>query len=95
MSCLKANFKEGIVETIRENGYLEVPVKKKIKNHKYFIIKFPNGAESLVKINGWPGANNYVNYVKDEYCDDTIFVAISRWEAFKFLLKGELFNDDN
>ena len=69
--------------------------KKLIKKPKYFIIKFPNGAEALVKINGWYGCTAYTEYVKEEYCDDTILISISKWEAFKFFLKGKLFDADN
>lgn len=66
--------------------------KKIIKNPKYFIIGFPNGAEALIKVKGWAGCNDYINYIKDEYCDTTILVSISKWEAFKFFMKGALFN---
>lgn len=68
--------------------------KKLIKKPKYFIIKFPNGAEALIKVKGWAGCNDYINYIKDEYDADTLFISITRWEAFKFCLKGNLFNAD-
>jgi hypothetical protein len=66
--------------------------KKVIKKPEYFIIKFPNGAEALIKVKGWKGCDVYAKYIKDEYCDDTVLVSISKWEAFKFFLKGELFH---
>jgi hypothetical protein len=66
--------------------------KKIIKKPEYFIIKFPNGAEALIKVNGWQGCNAYAKYIKDEYDANTVLVSISKWEAFKFFLKGELFN---
>lgn len=65
--------------------------KKIIKKPKYFIIKFPNGAEALIKVKGWAGCNDYAKYIKDEYDEDTVLVSISKREAFKFFLKGKLF----
>ena len=67
-------------------------LKKVIKKPKYFVIKFPNGAESLVKAKGWTGCNAYIKYIKDEYDENTVFISITRWEAFKFFLKGRLFS---
>ena len=67
-------------------------MKKVIKKPKYFIIKFPNGAEALIKVKGWYGANVYANYIKDECDENTFLISISKWEAFKFFLKGELFH---
>ena len=64
---------------------------KKIKKPEYFIIKFPNGAEALIKVKGWHGCTDYTNYVKDEYDADTLLISISKREAFKFFLKGKLF----
>ena len=67
--------------------------KKLIKKPKYFIIKFPNGAEALIKCpNGWIGLNDYIKYFKDEYDDNIVAIAISKWEARKFVRKGVLFN---
>ena len=66
--------------------------KKVIKKPKYFIIKFPNMCEALIKVNGWYGCTDYIEYVKEEYCDQTMLVSISKWEAFKFFLKGRLFD---
>jgi hypothetical protein len=65
--------------------------KKIIKKPEYFIIKFPNGAEALIKVKGWHGCNDYADYIKDEYADHSVIVSISKWEAFKFFLKGKLF----
>lgn len=76
-----------------EAGYKVSPPKKKIiKKPQYFIIKFPNGAEALIKcVNGWIGLNDYIKYFKDEYDDNIVAISISKWEAFKFFLKGKLF----
>ena len=69
-------------------------MKKVIKKPKYFIIKFPNGAESLVKVKGWIGLNKYLKYFRDEY-EETIFaIAITKIEAIKYILNGELFHAD-
>ena len=65
--------------------------KKIVKKPEYFIIMFPNGAEALIKVKGWAGCNAYINYVKDEYDANTIIISISKWEAFKFFLRGKLF----
>ena len=77
-----------------EAGYkVSPPKKKRIKKPQYFIIKFPNGAEALIKCpNGWLGLNAYINYFKDEYDDNILAVAISKREARKFVRKGALFN---
>ena len=67
-------------------------MKQRIAKRKtYFLIKFPNGAEALVKVDGWKGCDAYTNYIKDEFDENTYLVAITRWEAFKFFLKGRLF----
>ena len=65
---------------------------KNIKKPEYFIIKFPNGTEALIKIKGWAGINPYLKYFKDEYNDSTFLVSITRREARKFLKTGELFH---
>jgi len=68
-------------------------MKKVIKKPQYFIIRFPNFAESLVKCdNGWIGLNDYIKYFKDKYDDDIVIISISRREARKFVKKGALFN---
>ena len=68
-------------------------MKKVIKKCQYFIIKFPNCAESLIKCdNGWAGLNDYIKYFKDEYDDNIVAIAISKREARKFVRKGALFN---
>ena len=66
--------------------------KKLIKKPEYFIIKFPNGAEALIKVKGWAGCTDYINYVKDEYDADTVLISINKWEAFRFFLKGNVFD---
>ena len=65
---------------------------KNKKAKDFFIIRFPNGAEALIKVRGWNGCTAYVNYVKDEFDTDTILISISRWEAIKFILKGCVFD---
>lgn len=78
-----------------EAGYTipKPPKKKKIKKPQYFIIKFPNFAEALIKCpDGWIGLNNYIKYFKDEYDDNIVAIAISRREARKFARKGVLFD---
>jgi hypothetical protein len=65
---------------------------KKAKRDNYFIIRFPNGKEALVKCNGWAGLIPYTNYLKEEFEEDTFVIAISRLEALKFILKGKLFS---
>ena len=89
---MSANLKEDILKAAREAGHLEAPVKKVIKKPKYFIISFPNGAEALIKANGWIGITNYIKYFKDEYDEDIVAIAITKSEAFKFFLNGRLFN---
>jgi hypothetical protein len=49
-------------------------------------------SEALVKVNGWIGLNDYIKYFKDEYDDNILAVSITKWEAFKFFLKGKLFD---
>lgn len=67
--------------------------RKVIKKHQYFIIKFPNGVEAVIKCpNGWVGVTRYIKYFKDEYDDNILVIAISKSEASKFVRKGSLFN---
>jgi hypothetical protein len=66
--------------------------KKTIKKPEYFILKFPNMSEALIKVNGWYGCTAYTEFIKEEYYDQTVAVSISRREAFKFFLKGRLFD---
>lgn len=83
-----------IQRMMAEAGYTVSPPKKKsIKKPQYFIIKFPNFAEALIKCpNGWIGLNDYIKYFKDEYDDNIVAIAISKREARKFVRKGVLFN---
>lgn len=60
--------------------------------YKYFIIRFSNGEEALVTSNDWYGLTPFTKYLKEEYCDDSVFVAIRWWEAVKFLFRGRVFN---
>lgn len=83
-----------IQRMMAEAGYTVSPPKKKsVKKPQYFVIKFPNGAEALIKCpDGWIGLNDYIKYFKDEYDDNIIAIAISKREAGKFVRKGVLFN---
>ena len=76
-----------------EAGYKVSPPKKNSKKKpQYFIIKFPNFAEALIKCpNGWIGLNDYIKYFKDEYDDNIVAIAINKREAHKFVRKGILF----
>lgn len=65
--------------------------RKSPTKYKYFIIRFPNGEEALVTSKNWHDLTPFTKYVKDEYDDDTVFVAIRWWEAIKFLLRGRVF----
>ena len=64
-----------IQRMMAETGYTVLPPKKKsVKKPQYFIIKFPNFAEALIKCpNGWIGLNDYIKYFKDEYDDNMLF----------------------
>ena len=90
---MSADLKADILKAAHDAEHLQKKQNKKvIKRCRYFIIKFPNGAESLIRSsNGWAGLNDYVKYFKDEYNDNILAVAISKSEAFKFALKGKLF----
>ena len=65
---------------------------KKTKRNNFFIIRFPNGEEALVKCAGWAGLIPYVDYLNKDFEENTIAIAISRLEAIKFILKGKLFS---
>ena len=65
---------------------------KKTKRNNFFIIRFPNGEEALVKCAGWAGLNSYVGYLNKDFDEDTVAIVISRLEALKFILKGKLFS---
>lgn len=58
----------------------------------FFIILFPTGEQILVKSNSWHGLIPYVKYFNDKYEENTVIVSISWWEAFKFILKGRVFD---
>ncbi len=54
---------------------------------------FPDGNQILVKSdNSWSGLIPYIKYLKEDYEEGTIAIAIKRWEAIKFLLKGRVFD---
>ncbi len=90
---MSADLKADILKAAEESKRLEEKMlKRRTKKHRYFIIKFPNGVESLIKCNnGWAGLNKYIKYFKDEYDDPIVVVAISKSEARKFTRKGVLF----
>lgn len=89
------NLSADIQRMMVEAGYTvpKPPKKKKIKKPQYFIIKFPNWTEALIRCpSGWIGLNDYVKYFKDEYDADIVAISISKREARKFVRKGVLFN---
>ena len=90
---MSADLKADILKAAHDAEHLQKKQDKKvIKRCKYFLIKFPNGAEALVKCNrGWIGLNDYIKYFKDEHEEDIVVISITKNEAFKFVLKGMLF----
>ena len=90
---MSADLKADILKAAHDAKHLQKKQDKKvIKRCKYFIIKFPNGVEALVKCNrGWIGLNDYIEYFKDEHAEGIVAVSITKSEAFKFVLKGRLF----
>lgn len=64
------------------------------KAKDFFIILFPTGEQVLLKCKSWHGLIPYVKYFNDKYEENTIIVSISWWEAFKFILKGRVFDVD-
>ena len=64
---MSADLKADILKAAHDAEHMQNKQNKKvIKRCIYFIIKFPNGAESLIiSINGWAGLNDYVKYFKD------------------------------
>ena len=67
--------------------------KKSPKFPKFFIIMFPDGNQILVKSeNSWSGLIPYSKYLKEQFEDNTVIIAIRWWEAFKFVIKGRVFN---
>ena len=91
---MSADLKADILKAAHDAEHLQKKQGKKlIKRPRYFIIKLPNGAEALIRRNnGWIGLKDYIKYFKDEYDEDIMVVSITKSEAFKFFLKGELFN---
>lgn len=65
---------------------------KSPKNPKYFIVVYPNGVQALIKCKSWHGLIPYTKYIKEEFEDDTIFVAIRWHEAVKYIFTGKVFN---
>ena len=64
--------------------------KKPRKN--FFIVKFPDGEEMLIKCSSWAGLVPYTRYFNAEYEEKITLVAINWFEAIEFLLKGKIFN---
>lgn len=73
-------------------------IKQKSKCRKkcaFFIIMFPTGEQVLVKSQkSWTGLIPYTEYIKEEFEEDTFAIAISWWEAIKFIVRGRVFNAD-
>ena len=90
---MSADLKADILKAVHDAEHLQKKQDKKVINRcKYFIIKFPNGIEALIKCdNGWIGVTDYIKYFKDEYNEDIVAISITKSEAFKFVLKGRLF----
>ena len=90
---MSADLKADILKAAHDAEHLQKKQNKKvIKRCKYFIIKFPNGIETLIKCdNGWIGVTDYIKYFKDKYDEDIVVISITKSEAFKFVLKGRLF----
>jgi hypothetical protein len=65
---------------------------RKKPRKQFFIIKFPDGNEALVKDYGWVGLIPYAQYFKPQYEEEIVLVAVNWFEAIKFILKGKLFN---
>jgi len=91
---LSTNLLDDIRKASQEAKRIEQKKARKVmKKHQYFIIKFPNGVEAVIKsLNGWGGLNSYVKYFKDEYDDNIVVIAISKREARKFVRTGVLFD---
>ena len=66
--------------------------KKVIKKPRYFIVMYPNGAQALIKCDNWKGLIPYSKFVRDEWADETMLIAIRWHEAVKYLLKGKVFD---
>ena len=67
---------------------------KSPKVAKYFIVKFPNGSEALIRCNGWYGLTPYTPYINPQYDENTVLISVRWWEAIKYVLKGRVFNAD-
>lgn len=91
---MSLDLKEDVFKAMKEaERREEKKVRKVMKKHQYFIIKFPNGVETMIKCpNGWGGLNSYVKYFKNEYDDNIVVIAISKREARKFVRTGVLFD---
>jgi hypothetical protein len=94
MTYLSLNLKYDIEKAAADRKHQTRKKRKSPKRPIFFIIKYPNGTEALVKANSWSGMIPYTEYVKDEYGDDILIIAIRAREAIKFVMKGKIFNAD-
>lgn len=90
---MSLDLKADVLKAVNDAQHLNKKKPKRfIKKPQYFIIKFPNGVEAMIKCpNGWVGLNGYIKYFKDEYDENIVAIAISKREARKFARKGMLF----
>lgn len=65
--------------------------RKSPKNAKYFIVKFPNGSEALIRGKGWYGITSYTEYINPQYEETTVLISVRWWEAIKYVLRGRVF----
>jgi hypothetical protein len=71
---------------------MKVIKSRKKARKQFFIIKFPDGKEALIKCCSWSGVAPYIRYLNAEYEDEISIVVIGWLEAIEFILKGRLFN---
>lgn len=94
MTYLSLNLKYDIEKAVTDSKRLTRKKRKSPKRPIFFIIRYPNGTEALVKASGWSGMIPYTEYVKDEYGDNILIIAIKASEAIKFVMKGRIFSAD-
>lgn len=68
--------------------------RKSPKNARYFIVKFPNGKEGLIRCSGWKGLMHYTDYLDSQYAETTFAISVTWWEAIKYVLRGRVFDAD-
>lgn len=61
-----------------------------MKKYRFFIIKFPNGRETLyrAKNTGWHDLTNITEYLNKVYCDNIFIRSISLWQMIKYIFRG-------